>query len=423
MSQRTPKNRTGSGRTRKPSHLSLATPPAETGADSLPDNLVRLLLTQAESLVDEDDPIQAELWCSDVLGAVWAATDGDPDAEETFTYAWLAAVEAERAGQEAALCTLTALSGLAGSPSVRADAAAAADRLAEHGVRRPRWAETVESVTVGECWRYGDVFGDQETILCSFGRQDREHAMLVLIDHTLGGLAKDVFFTDAVAGSVSDLRYELAATPVALLEPVEPAAARRWLQQAFTVTDGLVEPRINEDLAPHRAMALARIRQLPASLDETAVPSPRAVPETLVEEFLASPEAAGLPDAELARRWADLLVDRAVERDDAPARVGPGMLDEVLLVDVPDHAVLDAAAKQAMPTVLSAWTRWAGRHQGLSVVAAEWLENALGEILEEFPDAYRDPDAVAHRNSCPDTVDLRTPSIRTVARATPRRVH
>ena len=412
VNQRTPKNRPGTGRTRKLSHLSLAAPPAENdpadGADSLPDNLVRLLMTQAESLVDEDDPIQAELWCSDVLGAVWAATDGDPDAEETFTYAWLAAAQADGPDREAALCSLTALGTMAGSPGVRADAAAAADRLVRNGVHRPRWAEAVEPLTVGECWRYGDVFGDQETILCSFNRQDREHAMLVLVDYTLGGLAKDVFFTDAVAGSIDDLRYELTGTPVAFLDPIEPAAARRRLEQAFLVTDELIDPRINDNLAPHRAMALARIRRLPASPEETAAPSAPTAPEALVEEFLAAGEAAGLPDAELARRWADLLVGRALERNDQPTRVGPGMLDEFLLVDVPDHAVLDAAAKRAMPAVLSAWTRWAGRRQGLSVVATDWLENALGEILEEFPEAYRDQDAIAHRNSCPDTVDLRT---------------
>ena len=99
-----------------------------------------------------------------------------------------------------------------------------------------------------------------------------EHAMLVLIDHTLGGIAKDVFFTEAVASSLADLQYELASTPFAFLEPIEPAAARRRLQQAFAITDGLVEPRINEELAPHRALALARIRQLPPSI-ESVVPA------------------------------------------------------------------------------------------------------------------------------------------------------
>jgi hypothetical protein len=278
--------------------------------------------------------------------------------------------------------------------------------LAAQGVPRPRWADAVDALRVGECWRYGDVFGDQETILCSFDRQEREHAMLVLIDHTLGGLAKDVFFTNAAGSSVDHLREELAGTPVAFLEPIEPTAARRRLQRAFTATDEQPEPRIHDELVPNRAMALARIRQLPPAV--SSAPANRVgAADLLVEEFLGSPEAADLPSAEPARRWAKLLVGRAAEREDAPARVGPGMLDELLLTEVPDHALLDASARQAMPAVLTAWTRWAARRQGLTPVATAWLEKALDEILGEFPDAYRAPEAVAHRNSCPQTVDLR----------------
>jgi len=415
MSQRTPKHGQPSGSRRKSSHLSLAVPAEPEGlppernhpADALPENLVRLLFRQAADLAEEEDPIQAELWCSDVLGAVWSATDGDPAAEETFVEAWIGAALGSVDDPRAALTALTALSTMAGSVAHRRSAAAAADRLAASGVPRPRWATAVDDLSAGECWHYGDVFGDQETILCAFGRGESEHAMLVLVDHTLGGIAKDAFFTDAVAGSLADLQYELAATPVAFLEPIEPSAARRRLQRAFALTDARVEPRVNDELAPHRALALSRVRQLPPSI-ETHPQHRSPAPEALVEEFLAAPQAAGLPDAELAGQWARLLVDRALAHADTPARVGPGVLDELLLIDVPDHALLDAAAKDAMPSVLTAWIRWAGERQGLSATAVTWLENALDEILDEFPDAYREPDAVAHRNSCPDTVDLRS---------------
>ena len=415
MSQRTPKHGQASGSRRKSSHLSLAVPPetaappvsdeSANSADALPENLVQLLFRQAADLVDEDDPIQAELWCSDVLGAVWAATDGDPAAEETFVDAWIAAAAADE--QPAALAALTVLSTMAGSVADRRSAAAAAERMAASGVPRPRWATAVDDLSAGECWHYGDVFGDQETILCAFRRGEAEHAMLVLVDHTLGGIAKDAFFTDAVAGSLADLQYELAATPVAFLEPIEPATARRRLQRAFAITDARVEPRVNDELAPHRALALARLRQLPPSI-ETQLPARPPAPDVLVEEFLAAPHAADLADAELAGRWARLLVDRALVHGDTPPRVGPGVLDELLLVDVPDHALLDTAAKDAMAPVLTAWIRWAADRQGLPDAARTWLENALEEILEEFPEAYREPSAVAHRNTCPDTVDLAT---------------
>ncbi|GAA0271048.1 hypothetical protein [Cryptosporangium japonicum] len=391
---------------RKSSHLSLATPPTEPAsahpADALPENLVRLLFQQAADLAEQNDPIQAELWCSDVLGAVWAATDGDPAAEETFVDAWIAAAGGPATAPDAGMAALTVLGMLAGSSPMRRAASAAAERL---GVAPPPWA--AEAVSAGECWHYGDVFGDQETILCAFRRGRTEHAMLVLVDHTLGGIAKDVFFTQAVADSLADLQYELAATPVAFLEPIEPAVARRRLQRAFALTDARVEPRVNDDFAPHRALALARIRQLPPSI-ETGTLGGVVSPDALITEFIDAPEAAELPDRDQAEQWARLLIDRALAHADAPARVGPGVLDELLLVDVPDHALLDAAAKNAMPAVLTAWIRWAGHRQGLSAAAITWLETALEEILDEFPEAYREPAAVAHRNTCPDTVDLRT---------------
>lgn len=410
MSQRTPKHGQPTGSRRKSSHLSLATPPTGSDAshpsDALPENLVRLLFLQAGELVGDDDPIQAELWCSDVLGAVWAATDGDPAAEETFVDAWITAAE-ECSDAAAAQTALIALGSLAGTSGGRRSATAAADRLAALGAPRPAWAPAVDDVTSGECWHYGDVFGDQETILCAFRRGAGEHAMLVLIDHTLGGIAKDVFFTEAVADSLADLQYELAATPVAFLEPIEPAAARRRLQRAFALTDARVEPRVNEELAPHRSLALSRVRQLPPSI-EVFEPVRTAAPDALVAEFLRAPEAAQLPDRDLAAGWARLLIGRALAHADTPARVGPGVLDELLLVDVPDHALLDVAAKNAMPAILTAWIRWASSRQGLEPAATTWLENALEEILDEFPDAYREPSAVAHRNTCPDTVDLRS---------------
>ncbi|MFG1920782.1 hypothetical protein [Cryptosporangium sp. NPDC048952] len=391
---------------RKSSHLSLATPPTESApahpADALPENLVRLLFQQAADLVEQNDPIQAELWCSDVLGAVWAATDGDPAAEETFVDAWIAAAEGPATERRAAMAALTVLGTMAGSSTMRRAASSAAERLGE-----PRPGLGLDDLSAGECWHYGDVFGDQETILCAFRRGSTEHAMLVLIDHTLGGIAKDVFFTQAVADSLADLQYELAATPVAFLEPIEPAVARRRLQRAFALTDARVEPRVNDEFAPHRALALARIRQLPPSI-ETGTLGGIVSPDALVAEFLDAPQAAELPDRDLAERWARLLIDRALVHADTPARVGPGVLDELLLVDVPDHALLDAPAKNAMPAVLTAWIRWAGHRQGLSAAAVTWLETALEEILDEFPDAYREPGAVAHRNTCPDTVDLRT---------------
>ena len=74
-----------------------------------------------------------------------------------------------------------------GTPAQRKAAAAGAAALAAAGVPDPAWADDLRTVQHTGSWAYGDVFGDQTSVLLAFDRPRRPHGVMVLVDHTLGG--------------------------------------------------------------------------------------------------------------------------------------------------------------------------------------------------------------------------------------------
>jgi hypothetical protein len=62
-----------------------------------------------------------------------------------------------------------------------------------------------------------------------------------------------------------------------------------------------------------------------------------------------------------------------------------------LLDWLPRKVMLAAAEQEAIPHVLAAWTRWAGRRRGLSKEAIAETLDAVFDSTEKFAAAYRDP--------------------------------
>src|SRR5674476_1638788 len=48
-------------------------------------------------------------------------------------------------------------------------------------------------------WRYGDVFGAQSSVGVLFDYRGREHVVMVLVDHLLGGGVKDCWVSEGLA--------------------------------------------------------------------------------------------------------------------------------------------------------------------------------------------------------------------------------
>jgi Domain of unknown function (DUF1841) len=338
------------------------------------------------------DPLEVEVFASGLLGAWWQRLPLAEDAEMVFG---TGTVEyAARAGTPAALALLRALA----VPGVRAEqreaASAAAAALAAKGVAEPPWAAEIGRVRVGECWRLADVYGDQASLLVVFGYGRRRHGLLALVDFNhLGGWVKDAFVTGEPGATLRELRKAALSEPLATLERVDPAEARRLLEDGLSATDATWQPEVSQELRQFRALVLARCRAMPApeGAGETEREVGEPEREAIVAEFLASPHARGLPDAETAGFCARLLVDFSADYDDGrPLRVSPAKVEGFLHDWVPAKVMLDEADLQAMPAVVATWVRWAGERTGLPDVALAELVGVAGECGEHFAEVYQE---------------------------------
>jgi hypothetical protein len=176
---------------------------AELFAPLRPAQAFEVVLNEArEVLAHVRAPIDAELWGSDMIGALsgtWSDGSGTGVTGVTGVMAELAdslVPAAEESASPEALALLRILAAL-GSPVLRTAAAAAADRVHARGVPDPVWAARLGAPTVGQCWHYSDVGGRQESVTVTFGYGDAQHALSVLIDHgRLGGI-RDAWVADA----------------------------------------------------------------------------------------------------------------------------------------------------------------------------------------------------------------------------------
>jgi len=261
---------------------------AELFAPLRPAQAFEVVLNEARQvLAHVRAPIDAELWGSDMLGALsgtrsdstrsdgpvsGSPVSGSPvsgrtgSGESNDVMAELAdslVPAAEESATPEALALLRILSAL-GSPAVRSAAAAAADRVHASGVPNPVWAAGLGAPTVGPCWHYSDVGGRQESVTATFSYGASEHALSVLIDHGRLGRIRDVWVADA--DGLLDKTWLAAETdPLVIFEEIDPADARARLQRAISAGECPVKPDEADDLTAHRALLHARVRLLSAS--------------------------------------------------------------------------------------------------------------------------------------------------------------
>jgi hypothetical protein len=218
---------------------------------------VQGLLAEARAALGHmADPVDAELWGSDVIGALSSA--GQDKATTVLTQTLVPAAEQAATPEALALLRIFAV---IGSRGLRAAANEAASRLASRDVPDPPWARQIGSPHVGQCWHYADVGGRQESLTLTFSYGDKEHAVSVLIDHGRGGTMKDAWVTK---GSDQMLAAELAAdgNPLVIFEPIDAVDARDRLAQVLAAGESPEQPDQADDIAAHRAFLRARLDQL-----------------------------------------------------------------------------------------------------------------------------------------------------------------
>jgi hypothetical protein len=237
---------------------------AELFAPLAPAQASSVVLSEARQVLTHiSQPIDAELWGSDMIGALSGHATGGDGAEVMAELATSLVPAAERDGTPEALALLRIL-GAIGSPELQAAATNAARRVAGAGVTDPDWAAVIGSPAVGKCWHYSDVGGRQESLTVSFGYGQAEHALSVLIDHGRGGKIKDAWVDDA-SGLLDKTWLAAENDPLIVFEVIEPADARERLARALGAGECPVKPDEVDDLTAHRALLHARVRYLTAN--------------------------------------------------------------------------------------------------------------------------------------------------------------
>ena len=220
-------------------------------ARASPADTLAAVLTEARIVLAEvDSPLDAELWGSDILAALGT---GPGQAGQIVS-------AAERSGTPEALATLRVL-GAVGSGSLRAEATAAADRLAAQGISEPTWAESIGAPSPGQCWSYGDALGQQEAVTISFWYGERGHVVSVLLDREQGGGIKNVWVGES--GDVLDRTREMSQqAPKMIFEMITQADARVRLNRAIAAGECPQRPDEVGNVASRRAILQARVALL-----------------------------------------------------------------------------------------------------------------------------------------------------------------
>jgi hypothetical protein len=407
---------------------------AEPTPQSL-NGLFKDILRDFSSLGADPDPLEVELLTSEVVGQWWdlpvgeVPADADDEAVDEELPVGLELIAfVSRKITPGAAALLASMSVLSETAEEREAASAALETVLSRGIPAPDWTGSLGQVTVVECWRTGDVYGDESSLLCIFGYGEQRHGLLALLDfNELGGRVRDVVVIDAPEEVLADMRGQAASDgDLVTLEQVSPGRARQLLADGLAATDALEEPEVGEDYARFRALALNRCQALPE-----AEPSPVFEElsdedrDAIVEEFLSS---ADVEDTEAARVCARLIVDFGCENEPGdPLRVGPEKIarflemildtdtdaeadteedvdeffpdldesgaserDELVELDQLDEEFeefegeLDEDFQAALPEVLLAWTQWAGTRAKLSESAVAMLLGTVEEYLEEF---------------------------------------
>jgi hypothetical protein len=235
---------------------------AELFAPLRPAQASDVVLNEARQVLSHvQRPIDAELWGSDMIGALAGAGPFDKDFMAELTGSLVPAVE--RKATPEALGVLRVL-GAIGSPELKVAATEAAERVTAQGVPDPDWAAGIGSPTIGKCWHYSDVGGRQESITVSFGYGDSEHALSVLIDHGRSGKIKDAWVDDA-EGLLDKTWLAAENDPLIVFEPIEPTDAAERLAKAVAAGECPSKPDEADDLTAHRALLQARVRYLAAN--------------------------------------------------------------------------------------------------------------------------------------------------------------
>jgi hypothetical protein len=218
-------------------------------------------------IAEARNPLAAELVLCAAIGAVETGMPDDADEQDrldalTFMLGQVIA-HAETLATVDALALLRICSVL--GPATSRDAAGpAADRLAATGVADRLWASRVGSPAMLRAWHYGDVFGAQSSVGVLFDYRGREHVLMVLVDHLLGGGVKDCWVSEGRAAKEmrNSVATAMAGEPTTFFEDIDAAAAAGLLGSALAHPPCPEQPDQIEDVFNHLYLLRSRVAHL-----------------------------------------------------------------------------------------------------------------------------------------------------------------
>lgn len=371
------------------------------------DTLAGLLekqLEQAERLLSVSNPVAAELH---VAGMISLARVGGLESKlNDALFSALARYASEDPSPHAALLLRTAAA--IGSPGQRRIASDALGVVTAAGQFPPEWTVQLGRAVPGQAWRRFDVFGDVEIIAVTFRYGDAEHVVVVQVDRCRGPVAINI----RVAGAVADVLSHIQSDddPLMRVEPLDLDDVRHRIEPALARCDHGGPSDLSEASLVCLPIARARVRRLPAGGQPQERRSFAAADrDAAVADFLASAHAAEAGEEKTVRFWGEVLTGySACVPGDAPTRVGPRKVSEMLLSYVPSTFTLTSAQRDGMPGAVTAWARWAAERQELDEPATAHLEGHLPKVFAEFDEEYDHPGNILVRSYLTDLSTVTT---------------
>ncbi|MEX2105889.1 MAG: hypothetical protein WD810_03220 [Solirubrobacterales bacterium] len=365
--------------------------------------LAREIAAEARSSVREvTDALDAEMFAS-WLVSTWNLGPGaliGADPEEEIGLRVVTALE--RAGDARALAALRAVASV-GSDPIAPASDAAADRLAKAGVAEPAWRDGLGTARGLRALVMRDVvFDDAANVIFEFERPGQEpYAILVLIDHNLGGIAKDIIAGPAVdhlMEAIARVPEEEAGAGELRFEEIRLAEAAARCREALRRTEHTLEAPVGEDFKPQVAAVAAHMRVLP---DDGESYEPVEVSDSerqaALEGFLASPEAEPFRGSDDAADLATLAIGYCADYLDGegrPLRWSPVVVELFMCDFLPRKVVREPEFfEHAVPKLLPAWVRYAGRSREIPEAAIEEAVSAVDAFRDEMLGLVRDESA------------------------------
>jgi hypothetical protein len=367
---------------------------ADPSAERLATDLAREIAREARRTVRTvEGALDAELFAS-WLVSTWSLPAGaliDADPEEEIGLRVLGALE--RAGDRRALAVLSAAAAV-GSERLASAARAAADRLAAAGVVYPPWGDQLGSMRGRRAAVVRDeVFDDAVNVLVEFERPGHDpYVVGVLIDHNLGGIAKDLLVGPTLGeykDGMSQVPEDVSGTGRLCYEKMSLAEASARCREALWRTEHTLDPPVSDDFDSQVAAVAAHLGVLP---DDGKTYEPAEISDSdrqaALDGFLASRETEPFRDRDDLVDLATLAIDYCadnVEGEGRPLRWSPVVVELFMTWFLPRKVLRQRAFfERTVPEVLPAWVRYAGNARGIPDAATEEAVAAIAAFRDEM---------------------------------------